>query len=98
VVDHVDHEDEDREPERRHDEDLDELAEHVAVERKGNGKDYPTELIAAEAAKWRANRGWTLKKGTMHVLPNDSLDAAFAFDSLVDRQMRERPRDLLLTP
>ena len=70
----------------------------VEVERKGTGKDYPTELIAADSAKWRANRGWTLKKGTMHVLPNDSLDAAFVFDSLVDRHMLERPRDLMLTP
>ncbi|AHG91700.1 permease YjgP/YjgQ family protein [Gemmatirosa kalamazoonensis] len=70
----------------------------VEIERKGTGPDYPSHLIAASNAKWRPARGWTLGKGTFHVLPTDSLDLAFAFDSLVDRQMRERPRDLMLTP
>ena len=70
----------------------------VEVERRGTGADYPTQLISAARAKWRASDGWTLRKGTMHVLPSDTIDAAFVFDSLVERHMLERPRDLMLTP
>ncbi|MBV9880645.1 MAG: LptF/LptG family permease, partial [Gemmatirosa sp.] len=70
----------------------------LEIERKGNGADYPGVLVAAGTARWRANRGWTLRQGSYHVLPNDTTDLAFAFDSLVDHQMTERPRDLMLTP
>lgn len=60
---------------------------------------YPGVLTAAERARYRGpGRGWTLAKGTTHLLPADSVDLAFQFDSLVDRQMTERPRDLMLTP
>jgi lipopolysaccharide export system permease protein len=70
----------------------------VEVERKGRGADYPTTLVAASNARWRAPRGWTLSKGTFHVLPTDTTDLAFQFDSVVDHRMTERPRDLMLTP
>jgi len=70
----------------------------VEVERKGTGPEYPSQLIAAQSARWRPRTGWTLANGTMHVLPTDSIDAAFTFDSIVDRRMTERPRDLMLTP
>ena len=90
----------------------------VEVDRKGNGADFPGLLIAAERAQYKAGRGWTLKKGAMHVLPADSVaadaavprakgapvatalptDVAFEFDSLLDRQITERPRDLMVTP
>ncbi len=90
----------------------------VEIDRKGNGVEYPGLLLASEGAKWNAGRGWTLRKGTMHVLPGDSahadadsavsasgvrtarlpIDIAFAYDSIVDRQMTERPRDLMVTP
>ncbi|AHG88226.1 permease YjgP/YjgQ family protein [Gemmatirosa kalamazoonensis] len=70
----------------------------VEIERKGTGPDYPTALVAANDARWRVPRGWMLRRGTLHLMPSDTVDAAFAFDSLVDRQMRERPRDLMLTP
>jgi lipopolysaccharide export system permease protein len=32
------------------------------------------------------------------MLPHDTVDLAFRFDSLVDRRMVERPRDLMSTP
>jgi lipopolysaccharide export system permease protein len=70
----------------------------VEVERKGTGPDYPTQLIAASNAKWGARRGWTLHDGTLHLLPSDTVDAAFAFDSLADRRMVERPRDFMQSP
>jgi lipopolysaccharide export system permease protein len=70
----------------------------LEVERKGTGPDYPSQLIAANTAKWKPARGWTLAKGTFHILPTDTTDLAFMFDSLADRRMQERPRDLMLTP
>ena len=41
-----------------------------------------------------AGRGWMLGKGQLHVLPNDSIDLAFGFDSLIDRRLKETPDDL----
>ncbi len=70
----------------------------VEIERRGTGPAYPSQLTAAPSATWRAGRGWTLGKGTMHVLPHDTLDVAFRFDSLLDRRMTERPRDLMVAP
>jgi lipopolysaccharide export system permease protein len=71
----------------------------VEVERRGTGPDYPTLLVAANNARWMPRRhDWELRKGTYHVLPHDSIDLAFDFDSLQDRRMVERPRDLMLTP
>jgi len=67
------------------------------VERQGNGADYPGVLTAAEDGRWRGDQGWILRKGTTHLLPADSVDLAFSFDSLLDRRMRERPRDLMVT-
>ena len=71
----------------------------VEVQRKGNGADYPGLLVAADSARYRGpRRGWVLAHGTAHVLPSDTADLAFQFDSLVDRRMTERPRDLMVTP
>jgi lipopolysaccharide export system permease protein len=66
------------------------------VERRGAGKDYPGLLTAATDARYRAGRGWMLRTGTVHLLPADTVTLAFAFDSVLDRHMDERPRDLLL--
>jgi lipopolysaccharide export system permease protein len=70
----------------------------VEIERKGKDASYPSLLLAADSARWRPRRGfWVLDEGTFHVLPADSVDVAFAFDSLVDRRMTERPRQLMAT-
>ena len=83
------------------------LLTRVEVERKGNGADYPGMLTAADEARWRpapagavraAGGGWVLVHGAMHLLPSDSAVLSFQFDSLVDRRMTERPRDLMVTP
>jgi lipopolysaccharide export system permease protein len=70
----------------------------LEIERKGTGPRFPTLLTAARTADWTPQAGWLLRDGALHVLPNDTLDIAFVFDSLRDRQMLERPRDLLATP
>jgi lipopolysaccharide export system permease protein len=81
------------------------LMTRVEVERKGNGPDYPGLLVAADEARYRATPGgarakpgWVLSRGTLHLLPADTAVLSFQFDSLVDRQMTERPRDLMVTP
>lgn len=65
------------------------------LERKGNGADYPGMLAAANDARYRAGEGWMLRGGALHLMPGDTVVHAFAFDSVLDRRMRERPRDLL---
>ena len=65
------------------------------LERKGNGADYPGMLAAANDARWREGRGWMLRNGALHLMPGDTVVHAFRFDSVLDRRMVERPRDLL---
>lgn len=72
------------------------LVENVEIEERGSAK-QPGTLVAAQSATWHATRGWTLKSGLMHVVPNDSIDRAVAFDSLIDRRFVERPQDLQAT-
>jgi len=73
--------------------------EGLEIERKGNGEDYPTYVLTADLAAWKAPRGWTLTKGVMHVIPSDTTaDITFAFDSVHDRSMREAPTELIATP
>jgi lipopolysaccharide export system permease protein len=67
------------------------------VERRGGGADFPGVLAAAADAGYRSDRGWMLHTGSVHLMPADSVTLSFAFDSVLDRRMHERPRDLLLT-
>ena len=70
----------------------------VEVERKGSGPAYPTVVTAASTGGWSAERGWMLRQGLVHVIPDSIIDYAFAFDSLLANRMTERPPDLLATP
>lgn len=72
------------------------LVENVEIEERGSDR-QPGTLVAAKSATWHATRGWTLKSGLMHIVPNDSIDRAVAFDSLIDRRFVERPQDLQAT-
>jgi lipopolysaccharide export system permease protein len=65
------------------------------LERKGNGADYPGLLAAAQEARYREGSGWMFRNGALHLMPADTVVHAFAFDSVLDRRMQERPRDLL---
>jgi lipopolysaccharide export system permease protein len=51
-------------------------------------------LIAADEAKYKANRGWVLGKGVAHVIDSDSTNVTVAYDSLWDRRLVETPREL----
>jgi lipopolysaccharide export system permease protein len=70
--------------------------EKVEVEERGSKKRAGL-LISADSGQWKKNRGWLLRRGQMHVLPNDSLDISFGFDSLLDRRLKETPDELRAT-
>lgn len=71
--------------------------EGMVIERKGSGPDYPTYLITANGANYNAKKGWVLRKGAMHVMPDTLHNLTFSFDSLVDRHFTEAPKQLTLT-
>lgn len=70
--------------------------EGVEVERKGRegSEDYPTYVVTASEGVF-ANGGWSLRNGTLHVVPGEGRDVAFRFDSLHDRHMVETPVQLM---
>ncbi|HEV2671105.1 MAG TPA: LptF/LptG family permease [Gemmatimonadales bacterium] len=82
----------------------------LMLEREGSGVDYPTIVLAAQRAVYsdtskrrsaRPSRAhWTLYQGALRYLEgNDPVgEAAFEFDSLVSRTLRESPVDLLAQP
>jgi lipopolysaccharide export system permease protein len=71
----------------------------VQIERKGNGKDYPTVLISSAGAQYDSTKGrWTLGPGDMHVIRDSSPSMVFSFGGLADKHMRERPLDLMARP
>ncbi len=76
---------------------LDASIDGVVIERKGNGPNYPSYIISASTAKFWPARGWVLRAGAMHVIPDSLRNMTFSFDSLVDRHFTEAPKQLTLT-
>ncbi len=72
--------------------------EGMTIERKGAGPAYPSYILSAADARYKPAKGWTLKKGTMHVLTDSLEDITYQFDSARDNRFAERPQDLMLTP
>jgi lipopolysaccharide export system permease protein len=73
--------------------------DRLQIERKGNGKDYPTVLISSAGAKFNPKSGaWTLGPGDMHVIRDSAPSMMLSFSELHDRHMRERPVDLMAEP
>jgi lipopolysaccharide export system permease protein len=82
----------------------------LMLEREGAGVAYPTIVLAAQRAVYgdsgkapsplTAHPLWTLYRGTLRYLAGDEAgsEAAFEFDSLRTRTMKERPVDLLAEP
>ena len=68
----------------------------VEIEERGGPK-RPGLLISAKRGHWTEKRGWTLQSGVLHVIPNETADLAFSFDSLVDRRLKETPQELRAT-
>jgi lipopolysaccharide export system permease protein len=74
--------------------------EGLEVERKGREGDssYPTWIVSARNARFASDTGWTIREGSLHVVPERGRNLAFVFDSLRDRTMAESPRDLMASP
>jgi lipopolysaccharide export system permease protein len=69
----------------------------LTIERKGSGPDYPSYILSASHAAYRAagNR-WMVTHGTMHVIPDSLHNVTFVFDSALDKTFTEEPRQLTL--
>jgi lipopolysaccharide export system permease protein len=74
------------------------VMEGIEIERKGNGPAYPTLVMSAANGVWCRTNGWTIRRGTLHVVSDSGPDLAIAFDSLRDRAMTEQPADLMAVP
>jgi lipopolysaccharide export system permease protein len=75
----------------------------VIMEQEGRGPEFPTIEVAAARATYadkgpRARRGWTLRRGAVRYLRGPTQEAAFTFDSLRIRALKETPVDLLAEP
>jgi lipopolysaccharide export system permease protein len=74
------------------------IMDQLQVERRGSGVDYPTMLIAAPRASWRAPTGWTYEQGEMKLFTDSTPDFAWSFGRMRDRSFAERPTDLMAKP
>ncbi len=72
--------------------------QQLQIERKGNGKDYPTVVISAKEARYTAGTGWVLQDGVMHVISDSAPSFAMTFATMRDSMMTERPVDMMAKP
>ncbi len=70
----------------------------LEIERLGLGPDYPTYVMGAKEAAWTAERGWILRDGVLHLLPDSLSNLTVRFDSLSDRRFTEQPQHLMANP
>jgi lipopolysaccharide export system permease protein len=72
--------------------------QQLQIERKGNGRDYPTVLISAQSAQYVPGTGWTIQNGVMHVVSDSAPPFAMSFATMRDSMMTERPVDMMAKP
>jgi lipopolysaccharide export system permease protein len=70
--------------------------EYVEVEERGSTQ-RPGLLVSSRTADWHEGRGWALRTGMLHVIPDETRDIALGFDSLYDRAITEAPQELQAT-
>jgi lipopolysaccharide export system permease protein len=63
---------------------------------KRKGPAYPSYVLSANAARYNPKRGWIMKAGALHVIPDTVHNLTFSFDSLVDKHFTEPPKQLTL--
>lgn len=68
------------------------------LERRGTGPAYPTYVIMGTNAAYTAAKGWSIRRGTMHIIPDSLTNVTFTFDSLTDRRFTEKPTELTASP
>jgi lipopolysaccharide export system permease protein len=73
--------------------------DHLQIERKGLGPDYPTVLISSRGAHWNdTTQRWSLAEGEMHIVKDSTPSLDVSFGELRDRRMTERPIELMAKP
>jgi lipopolysaccharide export system permease protein len=72
--------------------------EGLEIERKGQGVDYPTVILATNHGAWDPQRGWSFQAGVAHVMPDSNTTFSVQFDSLRDNHFHENPADLMAIP
>jgi lipopolysaccharide export system permease protein len=75
---------------------LDASIDGMVIERKGNGPEYPSYVLSANSGRYNPKRGWILKAGALHVIPDTLHNLTFSFDSLVDKHFTQPPKQLTL--
>lgn len=70
----------------------------IDIERKGAGPEYPSYVLSATSGTYEQGRGWLLKAGVMHVIPDTSRNITFTFDSARARYFNQRPVELTASP
>ncbi|MDQ3515445.1 MAG: LptF/LptG family permease, partial [Gemmatimonadota bacterium] len=66
----------------------------IDIERKGAGPEYPSYILSATSGMYDPARGWLLKDGVMHVIPDTTQNIVFRFDSARARHFDQRPIEL----
>lgn len=72
-----------------------ETLQGLELERRGSGPEFPTYVLTASAGEYERERGWLLRDGYLHVVPDSGADFAVKFDSSLAVGMDVAPRDLL---
>ena len=75
---------------------VDASIEGMVIERKGKGPEYPSFVLSANNARYTAGRGWLLKGGALHIIPDTVHNMTFSFDSAVDKHFNQLPKGLTL--
>lgn len=77
----------------------------LQIERKGNGKEYPTYVVSADSARFEpadSSRGaggrWRLQSGQMNVVSDTGTSFMLQFTSGYDPHFLERPQDMMRAP
>jgi len=75
---------------------IDASIEGMVIERKGKGPEYPSYVLSANNARYTTGKGWLLKAGALHIIPDTLHNITFSFDSAIDRHFTQAPKELTL--
>jgi lipopolysaccharide export system permease protein len=70
----------------------------LQIERKGKGANYPTYVLAADSAMYRATNSrhpWVLAKGALNLVNDTGKTLTVSFQAAYDKAMIERPLEMM---
>jgi len=78
----------------------------LQIERKGNGRAYPTYVLSADSARFEPNAAggrdasgrWRLEHGQINVISDTGTSFMLQFTSGYDKNFLERPQDMMRAP